>query len=277
MINQRFQDSDYLKSEQYKTSQNLEARIALHRQFSTADTPWMTWVFDYLDLQSGQAILECGCGPGLLWRENVARIPAGCHLTLTDLSEGMVAEAEAALKDSGHSFAFQTADIQNLSFEDNSFDVVVANHMLYHVPDREKGLAEVRRVLRTGGRFAAATNGSNHLRQLFALGEEVFPERQAELAASRSLREAQMMLSFRLENGADQLASYFDQVDLFRYPDSLEVTEAEAIITYVMSGIYFKEILPPEIERELRTYLNAKIERDGRIHITKETGLFIAS
>ncbi|MCZ7671197.1 MAG: methyltransferase domain-containing protein [Chloroflexi bacterium] len=90
---------------------------------------WQEWVFDQMALQPGMTVLECGCGPGWLWRENLARIPAGCQITLTDFSEGMVAEAEAALAGSPD-FRFQTMNIEEIPLPMTSFDVVVANHML---------------------------------------------------------------------------------------------------------------------------------------------------
>ena len=63
------------------------------------------------------------------------------------------------------------ADIRDLPFEDESFDGVVANHMLYHVPDRPQALAEIRRVLRSAGRVFATTNGGDHLQEIKAFYE----------------------------------------------------------------------------------------------------------
>ena len=71
-----FQASAYLQKTQYRDSRNLDARAALHRRFSTAVSDWQPWVFDLLQLKPGMRVLECGCGPGWLWRENVARLPA---------------------------------------------------------------------------------------------------------------------------------------------------------------------------------------------------------
>ncbi len=267
------QDADYLQNSQYKSSANLDARAALHRRFRTAVTPWPVWVFDQLGLREGTAVLECGCGPGWLWRENLARILANCHITLTDLSPGMVAEAETALQNSGHDFRFQTADIQKLPFLDDSFDVVIANHMLYHVPDLPQALREVRRVLKGDGRFFTATNGQNHLRELWQIGRELWP---AEDSPLHSLVTAEWTLSFRLENGAEQLTAVFPQVSLLRYDDHLAVTEVEPILDYLFSSSFTgNETRPaPETITQVRQKLAQQIARDGAIHITKDTGLF---
>lgn len=267
------QDADYLQNNQYKSSANLDARAALHRRFRTAVTPWPVWVFDHLELKEGTAVLECGCGPGWLWRENVARIPVDCQITLTDLSSGMVAEAETALQNSGHDFRFQTANIQKLPFADASFDVVIANHMLYHVPDLAAALREVRRVLKADGRFFAATNGQNHLRELWRIGRELWP---AEDSPPHRLVTAEWTLSFRLENGAEQLTAVFPQISLLRYDDHLAVTEVEPILDYLFSSSFTgDETRPaPETIARVRQKLAQQIARDGAIHITKDTGLF---
>ncbi len=93
-----FQEQTYLRDQQYKDSKNLDARASLHRHYSTATERWHPWAFSHLALKSESRVLECGCGPGWLWRENLKNIPPNCHITLTDFSPGMVAEAKAALE-----------------------------------------------------------------------------------------------------------------------------------------------------------------------------------
>ena len=112
-------------------------------------------------------MLEVGCGTGALWVNTAALLPH-LRLTLTDLSEGMVAAAAAAvapLADIELAEA-RTCDAQALPFDDDAFDVVVANHMLYHVPEPRLAVAAFARVLRPGGVLLAATNGPRHLRAI---------------------------------------------------------------------------------------------------------------
>lgn len=267
-----FQDSAYLQKNQYRDSRNLDARAALHRRFSTAVADWQPWVFDLLQLKPGMRVLECGCGPGWLWRENVARIPANCHITLTDLSPGMVAEAEAALAGSGHHFEFQQANIQALEFADETFDVVVANHMLYHVPDLPQGLAEVRRVLKQDGRFIAATNGNKHMQELPTLVPEVLRA----ISGSTLVRGESQMLPFRLENGRAALEPYFNTIELHLYADSLWVTEVEPLLAYAFSMIKPEMDVPETAVAQLRDAWTAKIKAEGGIHISKDSGVFEA-
>ena len=270
-----FQDQAYLTKQQYKDSSNLDARAELHRRFSTATEKWQPWVFDHMKLMPNSRVLECGCGPGWLWRENVDRIPNGCHIILTDLSEGMVAEAEAALTDSGHQFDFKSVDIQELPFADDSFDVVVANHMLYHVPDFDMALKEIKRVLKDNGRFLAATNGNNHMLEITRIGWELFPDESEKLANTRLKRDEKFSLSFRLENGGELLEPYFSQVDLNYYEDGLDVTEVPPLVAYILSAISSK-VLTDEIVAKLTVFLEEKLAQDGVIKITKESCLFVA-
>ena len=266
------QNETYLKQDQYKDSSNLDARAELHRRFTVSGHRWMPWVFDHLMLAEGEQILECGCGPAWLWRENVARIPKGCIITLTDLSDGMVAEAQTALGNNTQ-FRFQTANIQNLPFDTNAFDVVVANHMLYHVPNLDQALAEVRRVLKPNGRFYAATNGQTHMHELHTLAESIVG---TNLSKEFGVRSHTILLSFRLENGRDHLAPYFDQVTLHPYDSHIAVTEAATILNYILSSSEMKNILTNEQREQLLTTIESEIKAKGHFHISKSTGLFAA-
>ena len=58
-------------------------------------------------------------------------------------------------------------DVQELPFPDGTFDAAVAAWMLYHVPDRDRAISELARVLRPGGRLVAITNGRDHLAELW--------------------------------------------------------------------------------------------------------------
>src|SRR5439155_6255128 len=135
------------------------ARMGLHEQFRVNPYGWHRCVFDRLDLAPNTRPLELGCGPGVLWSENPDRLPTGWEVVLSDFSPGMVHEARQKLRGRASTFRFAMADAQAVPFAPASFDAVIANHMLYHVPDRAKALNEIRRVLRPGGRLYAATNG----------------------------------------------------------------------------------------------------------------------
>lgn len=117
-------------AEQYRDNRNLDARIALHERYSTAPRYFHLWVFDHFDLREDARLLELGCGTGALWQKNRARIPSSWQLTLSDFSFGML---QAARSTDVPAQLIQL-DAQTIPFRDNSFDAVVADHMLYHIP-----------------------------------------------------------------------------------------------------------------------------------------------
>lgn len=273
MSNSKFQQEIIQK--QYQTANNLNARIRLHQGFSTNKTGWYTWYFEHLDLPASARTLELGCGSAALWQAVLGRLPAGWQITLSDASEGMVAEAHQAVAARAEQFTFQVVDAQEIPFPDGSFDAVIANHMLYHVSDRPRAIAEMRRVLAPGGQLFAATNGKGHMGEIHALELRLAPEIKAFAQANPQLQP--WTASFTLENGAEQLTQSFAEVRLERYIDNLEVTEAQPLVDYILSMFNnFTLDLTPERIAAFTRDLEAEIKAQGAIHITKSTGLFIA-
>jgi SAM-dependent methyltransferase len=262
----KFNDPQYLKSDQYRDASNLDARVVIHQRFSTNSYGWFRWVFDtLLELPENARILELACGNGLLWKENTDRIPAGWKVTLSDLSPGMLNAALRNLVVTGHAFQFKEINAQSIPFEDVTFDAVIANHMLYHVPDRPGAIAEMKRVLKTGGRLIATTVGENHMKEMNGWVTRV----------SGGQLSGMYSLPFVLKNGGEQLGEFFDTVSLFRYQDSLEVTEVEPVIAYLRSGIAASDLLEHELAR-VRDDLEKELQENGRILISKDSGLFKA-
>jgi SAM-dependent methyltransferase len=202
-------------------------------------------------------MLDVGCGPAPLWVENRDRIPPQWACTLVDLSPGMIAAARERLGGEER-FSFVVADAQELPFGDDEFDLVTASHMLYHVPDRERALRELRRVARDDAPVYVSTVGRDHLRELHEL---VQGRREAPLA-------------FLLENAEGELRRVFEDVELRRFVDGLEVTEAEALIAVVLSGVA-ADLLEPQEIAAMRDRIEETIRRTGAFRITKETGVFV--
>ncbi len=135
------------------------------------------------------SILEVGCGTGVFAARLLKEHPTA-RLIATDQSARLVALTHERGVDA------RIADLMALPFDDASFDVVVAMWMLYHVPDLQGALAQVRRVLRPGGLFMAVTKGDQHMAGL--------------------LREAggdPWITQLSSENGSQALATHFDHVE----------------------------------------------------------------
>jgi ubiquinone/menaquinone biosynthesis C-methylase UbiE len=154
---------------------------------------------------------------------------------------------------------YQTIDIQNIPYPDDSFDVVIANMMLYHVPDIEKGLSEVKRVLKSSGRFYAATLGENGIGSFIRDALHMHRIKYAK---------------FTLQNGSEQLEKYFTHVEKRLYEDSLAVTETNDLIEYIHT-LPWAEELHTFSEAVLFSTLDA-CKQNGVIMIPKEYGTFVA-
>jgi SAM-dependent methyltransferase len=250
---------------QYKDASNLDARIRLHQRFSLNPYGWHPWVFDHFDLQSTCRILELGCGPGHLWLENLARIPGGWEVLLSDFSPGMLAEARRNLEGKGP-FQFKVIDAGSIPCESETFDAVIANHMLYHLLDRSVAFAEIRRVLKPSGRFYASTGGARHLAEIRDLIIKF------DLRLSSWGRGGE---PFTLENGGAQLSPWFTGIALHRFENALEVTEATALVDYILSG-WAKQILSDR-QADFEEFISRALESCGGVfHITEDAGLFVS-
>ena len=258
----RLTDQTYLRTDQYKDSAKLGARAQLYR-FNTNPHGWLKWVFDRFGLSPTSRVLELGCGPGHLWTANLDRIPDGWDVILSDLSPGMIREARVNLRSSRSWVGFEVIDVQSIPFADDSFDTVIANHMLYHVAELDRALSKIRRVLRPGGRLYASTGGRRHLEELRVLAETIDPSTDWS-AASR----------FGLENGTTQLSAWFDQVTLHRYDNSLIVTESAPIVAYLESRRSADRVRSRR--QELIDKIEHIIELEGAFHIQTDAGLFEA-
>lgn len=262
----KFTDKTYLQTDQYRDAGNLNARIAIHERFSTNPQGWFPWVWDILSALPAEAkVLELGCGSGALWSTCPERIPPAWSVTLSDFSAGMLDSAWRSLVTLGRGFKFEQIDAQQIPYPDETFDIVIANHMLYHVPDRPKALGEIRRVLRLGGYLVATTVGDAHLKELGGWLRRADPE--YEIARPTS--------AFNLSSGAAQLEAFFSQVTMNRYPDTLCVTDVNLLMAYVRSfpkASEFSEATMTDLRREMESELQAK----GAIFVTKDSGLFLA-
>lgn len=251
---------------QYRNSTNISARIRLHRLFSSNKQGWFPWIYEQCQITEGMKILELGCGNGRLWIENKAKLPADCEIILSDISEGMIRDVrrEQSLQDDRFSFA--AFDCHAIPYEDASFDLVIANHVLFYCKDVDRVCSEVGRVLKPGGRFVCGTYGVAHMQEVSRLVTQ-FDDRI-------TLSGENLYEHFGKENGAQVLAPYFAEVDWQQYEDALIVTQAEPLIEYVLSchGNQNQYIL--EKYNKFRKYVEGQI-RNGYT-ITKDAGIFIS-
>lgn len=251
--------------EQYKNAKNLNDRISLHEKYSTNSQGWFNWLFEKIDFSKVNRLLELGCGNGKLWQENKIDL-RNREIFLSDISEGMVEEVRNKL---GSDFNCIVADAEKIPFKDAYFDAIIANHVLFYLNDLNQGLKEICRVLKQNGVLYCSTYGSKHMKEITDIVQN-FDSRIN--LSNHSLYDV-----FGLENGESILKKYFTSVQRMDYQDSLEITESKPLIDYIMSCHGNQnEMLGPKLN-EFKEYIEELIEKDGKIIVTKQAGLYICN
>lgn len=245
----------------YGTTAKLGARIRLHQEFTSNPLGWFPWLVSQIRPARFDRVLEVGCGEGSLWARNAktARPP---YLVIADTSPAMLQRTGEVL---GRSDRGVRASVDALPFRDAAFDAVLANHMLYHASDVPTAIAELRRVLRTGGHLFASTNGPNSSAELHALVATLRPDYQP----------ARLQDRFGLHNAPNMLAEHFDEVRVVPYDNHLEVTDAGAIVDYVRSLEACADLGADEVA-ELESRVRDAIDTRGFFHVTGDAGLLTA-
>ena len=252
---------------QYLNSTNISARIRLHSEYSVNKQGWFPWIMEQLDLKPGMKVLEVGCGNGALWNGKEEQIPPSCSIVLSDISEGMINDLRRSMKKDDR-FTYQVFDCAHIPYPDHTFDLVIANHVLFYCEDIPTVIHELHRVLKSEGRLITSTYGKNHMKEITQLAQQFNSE--IVLSTGEKLYER-----FGIENGEELLKQYFSNVECRMYEDAIEINQAEPIIAYILSCHGNQNQLLLNDYKAFKVFVEKKV-RNG-IHITKEAGIFICS
>ena len=271
-----FNEQDYLLSSQYKSADKLKARIALHEKYGQGKIDFHRWLFEHIDIKDDARVLELGTGSARVWLQNRTRIPQAWDITLSDFSEGMLAEAKNNLADIDHEFEFRQIDIQNIPFADDSFDMLMANHMLYHVPDIDKAISEVKRVLKPKGKFYAAANAKGNMLELRQMLNDISKFFPNDVVVNLN------NIPYTLDLAPSYLEKYFDNIERFNLNSQIIVDKAKPIMDYLISMIDLDKlenlVSQQEQEQSLEqalAYINKKLA-NGAMVIDTKTGMTVA-
>jgi len=272
-----------LKS-QYENANNISARIRLHKEFSTNKQGWFPWIFEtgvlpYVEAGKSESvtsdetrqsemvkILELGCGEGSLWTENLDRIPENVHITVSDISEGMIRDIRRNIGQDER-FTYECFDCQQIPAQANTYDIIIANHVLFYCDDIKQVCEEVNRVLKPNGIFLCSTYGTAHMKEITDLVQK-FDSRI--ILAAENLYER-----FGLDNGAEMLQVYFSKVDTVKYDDAIVIDKADPLIEYIISCHGNQNQYLLDKYQEFRQYVKKQVK--GQYRITKEAGYFLCT
>lgn len=208
----RIDDPDLVRSE-YTTADRLAARFRVLREWHLGlpiEEALLAWACE----DAPRRVLEVGCGDGRF--SAMVRDRCGASVTAADLSPGMVALAGARGLDA------VVADVQDLPFDDGTFDVAVACWMLYHAPDLAAAVAELARVVRPGGRLVACTMGYGMVREVWDLVDD---------------GDTVLDLSFNEHNGEQVLGAAFDSVRRHEIRGHVRFPDRDAVVDYMRATL----------------------------------------
>jgi SAM-dependent methyltransferase len=260
---------DYI-AQQYGDDRNLAARQSIYA-FQRPRLNLHGSSIDLAELAGDESVLDVGCGNGRYLAELRSRGHRGL-VCGADLSEGMLRTARLEAGDA----SLLVTDAQELPFASDSFDVVLAMHMLYHVPDRAQALTEMRRVVRPRGIALVLTNSWLHFQEL----DELLMECAAATVGASRVRDRTSLTRFKIEDGGEELEAVFSDVRLHRFSSELVIDEAEPVVAYARSmGMFVMDRGGghelDEIVVELERRVVASIEADGAFRITTACGCFV--
>lgn len=266
-------DSHILRQQAYASDDPLRVRHYIHEHYTNPPIDFATWVLRHVQWQGDEAVLDIGCGPGVYAERLQAQYPGICY-TGMDFAPGMLLRHPQPQR-------LALADAQALPYAAHSFDVVMANHMLYHVPDIHTTIDQIRRVLKPGGVLMAATNSTESMPQLRELYKRAIlvlttPGETIHLPQPASHR-------FTLESGVRLLSRHFYAVARYDLPGRLVFDTPDPLLDYLESSRSVREPqLPPGVAWDsvmliIREQIKNQLNYFGEMVVNKLTGVLLAT
>lgn len=245
----------------YASTGPLRARGDFHARHGSRD--WHDWVAAHLPDLDGKRVLDAGCGPGWLWQPATAQA-APRRLILLDRSPAMVGDAMshlAPLTPLG-----VVADLARLPLPDASVEMAVAAHVLYHLPEPQTGVAELRRVLVPDGWLIVTTMGDEDLGSLRPILRVIYGFDPTEAIRER----------FGALRAARLLRDRFPDVEAHRFVDRYRIEDVDTLADYLLS-IPPGPALDAAGRRRAQSIVAEAIARGGgRIETWRRQSLFVA-
>lgn len=251
--------------EQYKNDKNLKIRTNLH-SYNTNKVDWDKWCFNNISFFENAKVLELGCGTGEFWRKNIDDLDKNLNICISDFSESMLNIAKINLKDIKFKFKFKEINAESIPFKDNTFDIIIAQHMIYFIPNIDKALKEIKRVLRPGGKLYVTANSKYSMSELNELLEDFLPK--------SGLNSNGYSTRFELENGKEILEKYFKNIYVNVLDGKIIIDNPNPVVSYKASTIQGEKVLIGDKRKEFKEYLKKYIKDNGNISITTKTCMF---
>ena len=260
---------------QYATDEMLRIRQETHEKYTVPKIDFVDWAVRCIQWRGDERVLDVGSGTGLYFNA-LQRILPGLVYHGVDLSEGMLHQHPAS------GVRMTLGDAQALPYADHSFDVLMANHMLYHLPDIDAALTEFRRVLKPDGILMVATNSLHNMPEIQVLMRRAIVL-LTRLGPSQVRAPTPASDLFALENGTRQLARHFFAVVRYDLPTSLVFNDVEPAIRYLESTRNMREpqlpddVLWDDVMLIMRQQITHLVNHFGELAIAKINGVLLAT
>ncbi|KAF2433448.1 S-adenosyl-L-methionine-dependent methyltransferase [Tothia fuscella] len=243
------------------TTKNLERRIAIYT-YSTNPQSWFSFLSSNIGAVIGTSpkILDVGAGTGELW--NNVSLNSSTDLTLADFSAAMCTKLRALDIHNARIEVVQ-CDAAKMPFEAESFDILIASHLLHHVESPSACLAEFARVIRPGG-YILVSLGSSRVNELIALSHKL-----GRISLARNYNK------ITAETAITEVGKYFQDIRQEVYVGDLEVPSPEPVLDYL-------ESLPDGVMNENHRkravdMVEKEIVERGNFTVHNSRSLFIAT
>ena len=269
-------DRAFVKDTAYGDDANLAARQAIYR-YQVDRVEFFGWALGQIEWRGGERVVDVGCGRGQYLARLASEGRVGSLVGL-DLSTGMLASVRRRWPDEAVAApALVNADAERLPVRDGVADVALAMHMLYHVPDIPQAIAELRRVVRSGGTALVSASVPGGLGELHRLRWDSIAA-----VAGHQVEPWNWFRRFNLENGAPMMRAAFEHVDARPLERELRAPEPEPVVAFLDSQTLPEGALPEGLDwskvvAEMHARAAARIAEEGFFGVTVRLGVLVCS
>lgn len=261
---------------QYANDRLTRDIVAMREKFTIPRIDFPQWALNSLLWRGDETVLDIGCGYGQFYDSLREYVPNVDYHGM-DLFPHMMSTHPA--QDSGR---LTVGDAVVLPYASATFDVVMANNMLYHIQDIDAAISEIRRVMKPDGVLMATTQSVQSMPELRVLLRRavIILTQQPPSAVRPPLTASDL---FGLENGTRMLARHFYAVCRAEIPSTMIFTTPEPFIDYLNAMREMLEIYMPsdvtwdEVIDVLREQVMQLIHQWGEIPISRLSGVLIAT